>query len=84
MTNPALRREILAQFQEREKGSDLGILVELFDPGLQKLLEEVWAPMWDHVRATDAEIEMDAYHYPGREIARQRRVARLRTPQEGE
>lgn len=76
MTRPDLRQEILKHFQKRKNGERLGILVQLSDPDLQKVLEEVWAPKWDLVNATDAEIEANAFGFPGREIARQRRAAR--------
>ena len=79
MTRPERRQEILKCFQVRENGERLGHLVGLEDPELQKVLEEVWAPMWDAVGATDAEIEANAYGWPGREVARQRRTARCRT-----
>ena len=76
MTHPDRRHAIL-------KGEWLGILVGHKDPELQKVLEEVWAPMWDEVGATDAEIETDGYHYPGREIARERTAAHSRSRQDG-
>ncbi len=76
MTRPDLRQEILKHFQKRKNGERLGILVHLSDPDLQKVLEEVWAPKWDLVNATDAEIEANVFGFPGREIARQRRAAR--------
>jgi hypothetical protein len=78
MTRPDLRLEILKHFQKRRNGERLGILVQLSDPALQQVLEEVWAPKWDEVDATDAEIEANAFGFPGREIARQRRAARAR------
>jgi hypothetical protein len=82
MTRPDLRQEILKHFQKRKNGERLGILVQLSDPDLQKVLEEVWAPKWDQVNATDAEIEANAFGFPGREIARQRRAARVRAERE--
>lgn len=76
MTRPDMRQEILRAFQKREPGQLIGHLMGFDDPELQKVLEEVWAPMWDHVGATDEEIEANAYAYPGREIALRRRAAR--------
>jgi hypothetical protein len=78
-----MRLEILKHFLPRENGERLGILAKMYDPELQKVLEEVWAPMWDEVGATDAQLEMNNYYpFPGREIARQRRKARMRTQQD--
>lgn len=78
---PDLRGEILAGFQSVEDGTrSHGWIVELKDPQLQPLLEEVWAPMWDHVGASDAQIATDAFQFPGREIAAQRRMARKQAP----
>lgn len=76
MTRPDMRQEILKAFQRREPGRHIGHLMGFDDPELQRVLEEVWAPMWDHVGATDAQIEENAYGFPGREIAKQWRAAR--------
>ena len=77
MVRPDMRQEILAHFQvpDGTGGRDLGQLVAFHDPQLQSVLEEVWAPMWDHVGATDEQLEKDVYGWPGREVARQRRAA---------
>jgi hypothetical protein len=83
MTRPDLRHEILKHFQKRKDGERLGMLVRVEDPDLQRVLEEVWAPKWDVVNATDAEIEANAFGYPGREIALQRRAARARAERGG-
>lgn len=80
MMNPELRQDFLRHFQKREGSERLGLLVEVFDPEMQKVLEEVWAPQWD--RATDAEIEANIYGLPGREVAKQRRAGRGRVKQE--
>lgn len=83
MTRPELRHEIMKHFQKRKDGERLGMLVQVADPELQRVLEEVWAPKWDAAGATDAEIEANAFGYPGREIARQRRADRARAEREG-
>jgi hypothetical protein len=77
LVTPERRQEILAYFQKPKERRPIsqGILVRLNDPELQALLEEVWAPMWDQVGATDEEIIEDVYRYPGREIALARRAA---------
>lgn len=76
MVRPDMRREILEHFQVSDgTGRRYGRLVQFHDAQLQPLLEEVWAPMWDEVGATDQEIEENAYQFPGREIARGRRAA---------
>jgi hypothetical protein len=73
---PEARRGLLRYFQRPEKGEQPGMLVEMSDPRLQPLLEEVWAPMWDEVGATDEQLNGNHFGYPGREIARRRRAAR--------
>jgi hypothetical protein len=46
-------------------------LVGFTDPKLNELLAEVWQPFWTR---QPAEVWADPYcHYPGRELARQRR-----------
>ena len=82
MVRPDMRKEILLHFQVSD-GTDqrYGDLVEFYDPQLQAVLEEVWAPMWDEVGATDEDIEANAFQYPGRAIAKQRRAAARARPQ---
>lgn len=78
---PEMRPEILAHFQFHEASSRrFGLLVQFNDPQLQPLLEEIWAPMWDEVNATDDDIARDTYGYPGREAALKRRAAGKRHP----
>jgi len=76
---PERRSEILSFFLVPDNPGDnrgRGLLMVIKDGDLQALLEEVWAPMWDYVGATDEDITTNAYGYPGREIARARRAAR--------
>lgn len=73
MVRPEMRREVLRHFQQRAPGDKVGHLVQLHDPTLQAVLEEVWAPMWE--TATDEQIENDVYGLPGRDVARKRREA---------
>jgi hypothetical protein len=73
---PELRSEILAHFQVVDDGVRRGLLVQFHDMELQRLLEEVWAPMWDEVKATDADLAENTFGFPGRQIAIQRRQAR--------
>jgi hypothetical protein len=77
MVRPDMRSEILMHFQFVPEGTGrrYGQLVEFHDPQLQVVLEQVWAPMWDEVGATDEQIAQNAFQYPGRELARQRRAA---------
>lgn len=75
MVRPELRQEILKPFQQREKGERVGHLMQIHDAELQEVLEEVWAPMWDEVQATDAQIEANHFGFPGRRIAKARREA---------
>ena len=73
---PDARQGLMRHFQQRDKGENLGVLVEMSDPRLQPLLEEVWAPMWDEIGATDEQLEGNHFGYPGRQIAKDRRAAR--------
>lgn len=68
---PEMRGEILSYFQVG-KGVR-GHLVQIFDPQLQAVLEEVWAPFWEE--APDQALEENWYRMPGREIAKVRRAA---------
>ncbi|WP_325312619.1 hypothetical protein [Longimicrobium sp.] len=72
---PERRDEILAYFQVPPDRPDRGYLMRIDDPELQAILEEVWAPMWDHAGATDAQLAEHAFPFPGREIALARRAA---------
>jgi hypothetical protein len=68
---PDMRGEILSYFQA---GGSRGHLVEIHDPELQVILEEVWAPFWDN--APDQALEENWYRMPGREIAMAHRIAK--------
>ena len=75
---PDQRGEILSYFQVGNGAR--GHLVQIFDPQLQAILEEVWAPFWDD--APDQAIEENWYRMPGREVAQARRAAaRVRAQQ---
>ena len=67
---PDMRTEILSHFQV---GQARGHLVEIHDPRLQAVLEEVWAPFWENT--PDKALEENWYRMPGREIAKARRAA---------
>jgi hypothetical protein len=77
---PERRTEILKYFQfpDDRSAPPLGLLMVIKDPQLQPLLEEVWAPMWDHVGATDEQIVENVFGYPGRALAMERRALRKR------
>lgn len=80
---PKRRGEILAYFQvpgSEDRTHSRGQLIGMNDPELQSLLDEVWAPMWDEVGATDADIAADVFQFPGREVALRRRAARKQAP----
>lgn len=74
--HPDHRMEILAHFQiEPFDGERRGLLVEIFDPKLDPLLDAVWAPMWKN--ATDEEVEANIYGMRGRAtVMRQRQEMR--------
>lgn len=67
---PDMRDEMLSYFQV---GRAHGHLIEIHDPHLQSILEEVWAPFWEN--APDQALDEDWYRMPGREIAKARRAA---------
>jgi hypothetical protein len=72
---PARRQEILSYFLKPEPNTPRGgMLTHIKDPELQALLEEVWAPVWDQVGASDAELYKNELGLPGRNIAIQRRA----------
>lgn len=73
---PELRSEILAHFQVIDDGVRRGLLVQFHEVELQPLLEEVWAPMWDEVKATAADLAENTFGFPGRQLAIHRRQAR--------
>lgn len=71
---PPVRPMLLASFQHPPAGEPPDLVMKLGDPSLQPLLDEVWAPMWEHF-PPDA-IEIEEKDFPGRELARARRDAR--------
>jgi hypothetical protein len=74
MVRPDMRQELLVHFQVGEEGGPLrGRIVQMNDPVLQQVLEEVWAPMWDDVPDEDLDVTNDPL--PGRGVAKQRRAA---------
>ena len=75
---PEVRQDILVHFQVTSDGVNRGMLVQFHDPELQPLLEEVWAPMWDEVKASDADIKQNTFGFPGRQVAMERREAQRR------
>lgn len=74
MVRPDMRPELLAHFQiGDEAGPHRGRIIQLNDPQLQQVLEEVWAPMWDDFPEEMLEVKDDPL--PGRGVAKQRREA---------
>jgi hypothetical protein len=78
LVHPDHRLDILAHFQiEPFDGQRRGLLVEIFDPKLDPLLDAVWAPMWQN--ATDEEVEANIYGMRGRAtVMKQRQEMRER------
>lgn len=73
MVRPDMRQELLAHFLVGEEGGPRrGRIVQMNDPELQRVLEEVWAPMWDGV--PDEVLDADG-PFPGQNVAKQRRAA---------
>lgn len=75
---PDLRPEILSYF---DAGGGRGQLIEIHDPHLQAVLEEVWAPMWED--ASERALDEGWFNMPGREIAKARRDKRRPEPPPG-
>jgi len=74
LVRPDMRQELLAHFQVGEEGGPRrGRIVQLNDPELQRVLEEVWAPMWDGF--PDEALDATGDPLPGRSVAKQRRAA---------
>jgi hypothetical protein len=76
--DPRARALVLGGFQYPESGHPARNTVRLGDPALQPLLDEVWAPMWEHLGA-DA-LDREDILFPGRDLARQRRDANRSSP----
>ena len=74
MVRPEARDSVLRFFQIADDSGPHAVLMHLDDPGLQAVLEEVWAPYWD--RLPPEAIDGERAPVPGREIARKRRAAR--------
>jgi hypothetical protein len=70
---PEVRPTVLEDFKYPAPGEPPALLIQMGDPALQPLLDEVWAPMWDHMQP--AALESETKEFPGRELARQRRRA---------
>lgn len=52
---------------------DFAVLVRHSDPRIQALIEQMWAPWWDHEPA--AALDDPNYNFPGKELAKKRRLA---------
>lgn len=77
LVHPDHRMDILAHFIGPFEGKRWGLLVEIFDPKLDALLDPVWAPMWKN--ATDDEVEANIYGMRGRAtVMKQRQEMRDR------
>lgn len=73
---PEVRPILLRDFQQPKPGDlkpgeFVTPPVRMGDPALQPLLDEIWAPAWERF-APDL-LDDDSLHYPGKELARQRR-----------
>ncbi|HEX8393431.1 MAG TPA: hypothetical protein VF665_13890 [Longimicrobium sp.] len=69
---PPVRAGLLSSFTMPEHPAQrVGVTVQMGDPALQPLLDEVWAPMWELYPDM---LDTETKDYPGREIARQRRA----------
>jgi hypothetical protein len=71
---PPVRPMVLGAFQYPPAGESPALMIKIGEPSLQPLLDEVWAPMWEHFPPNAIDIEDK--DFPGRELARKRREAR--------
>ena len=69
---PTTRREEILSAFRIPTGNKTEELWYIGDPGLQELLEAVWAPYWDRVPL--AQIDKDDSGRPGKRLARERRI----------
>lgn len=69
---PPQYRDNLFQAFRIPEGNEVRELWYIGDPGLQEMLEEVWAPAWERVPV--AKIDADTSGRPGKRIAAARRV----------
>ncbi|HET7230412.1 MAG TPA: hypothetical protein VFJ16_10450 [Longimicrobium sp.] len=74
---PEVRSIVLDDFKYPPPGEPPALLIQMGDPSLQPLLDEVWAPMWDHMRP--GALGSETKEFSGRELARQRAAARGRS-----
>jgi len=72
---PEVRSLVLQDFKYPARGEPAANLIQMGDPSLQPLLDEVWAPMWEFMQP--GALETETKEFPGRELARQRRRAAL-------
>jgi hypothetical protein len=72
MMHPDLRAGTLSSFQPQPPEVIGGGLVRIYDPVLQSLLDEVWAPRWASV-PEEWFHPPDFQRYPGRDLAMRRR-----------
>ncbi len=70
---PEARPIVLGDFKYPPRGEFAPLLIQMGDPSLQPLLDEVWAPVWELMQP--GALETETKEFPGRELARQRRRA---------
>ena len=64
-----------------EETRDVTVLMGSTDPARQKLIDRMWAPYWDHLPPEF--LERTDLPFPGRELARARRAARVSEHENG-
>lgn len=78
--SPAEQEAFLAQIDRPNESAgsetvDISVPMRSTDPARQALLERVWAPFWDQLPLEA--LDRADLPFPGRELARARRAARL-------
>lgn len=69
---PGARADLLHSFQMPAPGQRLRNTIQMGDPELQPLLDEVWLPFWESQPARLRKHYPDDHRWPGLELARQR------------
>lgn len=69
---PGARPDLLRSFQMPEPGERVRNTVQMGDPELQPLLDEVWLPFWESQPARLHKHYADDNRWPGLELARRR------------
>jgi hypothetical protein len=76
---PAFRPVLLKDFLQPEIPGEWTLTVQMGDPELQPLLDEVWAKGWEELGI--GEIDAEESDYPGKQLARRRLLEKRNQPE---